>query len=100
MPNFANEVSRRDLLKLGGMAAVAARVAQGGPAKTAALFDGKTLEGWIQIENSATSLSSGGITDTAAFASKLAKGSDAVSTFLRAQLQESVKTGLASYSAA
>ena len=58
------------------------------------LFDGKTLDGWIQIENSATSLSVAGITDPSAFAAALAKGSDAVSVFLRGQLQDSVKADL------
>ena len=63
------------------------------------LFDGKTLDGWIQIENSATSLSSGGITDPAAFVGKLANASDALSVFLRDRLQDSVKADLAGYSA-
>lgn len=65
---------------------------------TIPLFDGKTLDRWIQIENSATSLSSGGITDPVALASKLTNGQDAVPVFLRGQLQESVRTDLASYS--
>jgi hypothetical protein len=67
--------------------------------KTTSLFDGHTLDGWSQIENNATSLSSGGITDQAAFTAKLANGSDAVSTFLRGQLEDSVKADLTSYSA-
>ena len=62
------------------------------------LFDGKTLDGWIQIENSATSLPSGSITDPAAFVSKLTNGPDAVSLFLRGRLQDSVKADLAAYS--
>ncbi len=64
------------------------------------LFNGKSLDGWIQIENSATSLGSGGITDAAGFAGRLMNGSDAVSVFLRDRLQDAVKTDLASYSAA
>jgi hypothetical protein len=63
------------------------------------LFDGKTLDGWIQVENSATSLASGGIIDPATFAGKLATGLDAVSVFLRGRLQDSVKADLAAYSA-
>jgi hypothetical protein len=59
------------------------------------LFDGKTLDGWIQIENSATSLGRGGITDPAAFTAKLAKASDPVSTYLRTRLQDSVAPDLA-----
>jgi hypothetical protein len=62
------------------------------------LFDGKTLDGWIQIENDAISLTVDGITDQSAFARKLANGTDAVSVFLRGQLETLVKADLASYS--
>ena len=62
------------------------------------LFDGETLDGWIQIENSATSLSGGGITDAAAFAGKLAHGTDAISQFLRQGMEDSLKSDLAAYS--
>jgi hypothetical protein len=58
------------------------------------LFDGKTLHGWNQIENSTTSLSAGGMTDAAAFALKLTSASDPVSVFLRDRLQDSLKTDL------
>jgi hypothetical protein len=90
-----NEISRRALL---GMAAagVLAGAAEDG---VVSLFDGRTLDGWLQIENSATAFSSGGITDPAAFAAKLTNGSDAVSIFLRSRLENSVKTDLASFSA-
>src|ERR1035438_4024594 len=96
MQNKTNHLTRRTLLKLAGITAAGPLVG-GGAAVT--LFDGKTLDGWIQIENSATSLASGGITDPAAFAGKLTNGPDAVSVFLRGQLQDSVKTDLAAYSA-
>ncbi len=66
-----------------------------GESGTVPLFDGKTLDGWLQIENSATSLSTGQITDQSAFVSKLASGSDAVSAFLRGQLEDTVKTSIA-----
>ncbi len=62
------------------------------------LFDGSTLDGWIQVENSTTLLASAGILDIPAFAARLAAGKDAVSVFLRDRLEDSVKTGLASYS--
>ena len=97
--------SRRTFAKLAG-AMVAGwtvpnvRGAEGEARKTIPLFDGHTLDGWIQIENSATSLSTGGILDQAAFAAKLANGSDAVSAFLRGQLEDSVKADLATYSTA
>jgi hypothetical protein len=52
------------LLKLTGIT-VAGAVAGNAEEESATttLFDGKTLDGWIQIENSATSLAAGGITD-------------------------------------
>jgi 3-keto-disaccharide hydrolase len=97
-----NHLSRRSLLKLTGVTVAAAVVGTGnaeeGP-PASSLFDGKTLDGWIQIENSATSLASGGITDPASFAAKLTAGTDAISLFLRGRLQSSVKSDLAAYSA-
>jgi len=96
------QLSRRAWLEWAGMAAAgsmaAVQAARG--AEAASLFDGKSLDGWIQIENNATLLSSGGITDPAAFVGKLATGEDAVSVYLRGRLQDSVKAGLAGYSPA
>ncbi len=94
-------ISRRGLMKVTGAAAVGASLRRGFAAGGAApLFDGKTLDGWLQIENSAMSLGSGGITDAAGFAAKLTGGSDAVSIYLRGRLQDSVKADLAGYAAA
>jgi hypothetical protein len=99
-----NEInlSRRTFVKLAGITAAACSFVGIGNAKgksqTVTLFDGKTLDGWLQIENSATSLSAGQITDQAAFVGKLASGSDAVSAFLRGQLEDSVKVSIATYS--
>ncbi len=70
-----NQIGRRTLLQLAGItAAESALGLRGAPAATSgtSLFDGKTLDGWIQIENSATSLPAGSITDPAAFAARLA----------------------------
>src|SRR5579864_4460516 len=88
-------ISRRTALKLAGVAAVGK--ARGDSPAAISIFDGKTLDGWLQLENSATMLSSAGMTD--AFLAKLASGPDAVSQFLRGQLSDSAKAGLASYSA-
>ena len=98
MKNEMTHLSRRALVRLAGLTAAGIVVGAKGESPTS-LFDGKTLNGWSQIENSATSLASGGITDPAAFAGKLTNGPDAVSVFLRGQLQDSVKTDLAAYSA-
>jgi hypothetical protein len=45
---------------------VAATVCGAPPVAPVSIFDGKTLDGWLQIENSATSLSTAGIVDPAA----------------------------------
>jgi hypothetical protein len=68
--------------------------------KTIPLFDGKTLDGWILNENSATSVPAGDIADPAALAASLTRGADAVSAFLRDRLQDPVKADLASYAPA
>jgi hypothetical protein len=98
-----NRITRRTLVKMAGIT-VAGSVAGFGraqrePSRAVSLFDGKSLDGWIQIENSATSLSSAGITDAAGFAARLMNGTEALSVFLRGRLQDAVKTDLASYSA-
>jgi hypothetical protein len=92
LQNITRHLSRREWVKLAGMSAAAAatggRIADGAPPAAISLFDGKTLDGWLQIENNATSLSSAAINDPAAFAAKLTTGTDAVSIFLRAHLQD------------
>jgi hypothetical protein len=101
--NETNHLSRRAWVKLAGItvasSVVGARKAAGESPRPVSLFDGKTLDGWSQIENSATSLAAGGITDPAAFAGKLTNGTDAMSVFLRGRLQDSVKADLAAYPA-
>ncbi len=87
MPSTYN---RREFVKTAGLALAASAAAEAQPAKS--LFDGKTLHGWIQIENNATSLSRGTITDPAAFVSKLTNGTDPMSVYLRSRLEGSVKT--------
>ncbi|HEY1496486.1 MAG TPA: DUF1080 domain-containing protein [Candidatus Solibacter sp.] len=79
------------MIQLAGAAAIS-RAARAG---SLPLFDGKTLDGWHQIENGATTLSTGGIADATTFAARIASGTDAVSEFLRAQLQEAGKGPLA-----
>jgi hypothetical protein len=99
-----NHLSRRTFIEMVIMATASCSIVEVGSAKarkakTARLFDGKTLMGWFQNENSATSLSASQITDKDELISKIANGSDAVSVFLRAQLNEPVRASLASYSA-
>src|SRR4029077_12922304 len=102
MRDEVNHLSRRALVKLAGIS-VAGSFARSGNASgnsaAVSIFDGKTLDGWIQIENSATSLPSGSITDAAAFVGKLTNGTDAISVFLHGRLQDSVKADLSAFSA-
>ncbi len=94
-------MTRRSLVKLAGFTA-AGLVARSADAQAGSspvsLFDGKTLDGWLQYENSATSLSAAGISDTAAFATWLSDGSDAMSVFLRTRLSGPLKRDLADFS--
>jgi hypothetical protein len=96
------QLSRRALVKLGAVALTESAVRAGSAAESSSravsIFDGRTLDGWIQIENSATSISIGGILDPTGFASKLTAGSDPVSEFLSRRLTDSLKTQLAAYS--
>ena len=79
-------ITRRSWTKVAGLVAAGAVVAR--PASPVSLFDGKTLDGWIQIENSATSLSAAGVADPAAFVAKLSASTDPVSAYLRTRLSD------------
>ena len=82
-----SRLSRRALMKLAGLS-IALPAVDAEPSEPVSLFDGKTLDGWIQIENNATSLSTAAIADEAAFLRKLDEGADPVSAFLRGQLPD------------
>jgi hypothetical protein len=80
---------RRDLLALAALALPRLSRAQSTP-----IFDGKSLDGWVQVENSATSLSAAGINDPAIFATWLTDGSDPMSVFLRSKLSAALLSDL------
>jgi hypothetical protein len=67
------------------------------PANAVSLFDGKTLDGWMQLQNNAASFGGGDITDMPAFAKKLTDKSDPVSAFISGQLDDAVKTDLTAF---
>ena len=90
------DMNRRSLVKLGGLAA-AGFLARPARAQVP-LFNGKTLDGWLQIENNATMLSTAAIRDPAAFTTWLTNGSDPMSEFLRTRLQASTKSDLGAWS--
>ena len=101
-----SEVNRREFGWLAGLATVGCWVAGGveavaqDSAGRGPLFDGATLDGWVDLENSATSLSADAVVDPAALASRLVSGTDAVSVMLRGKLEALVRVDLANYSAA
>lgn len=59
-----------------------------------ALFDGNSLKGWIDSENSATSFSASDVLDLPALARSLDIKSNGVAAFLSASLDESVRAQL------
>jgi hypothetical protein len=61
------------------------------------LFDGKTLNGWIQIENSATSFSGNDISDLTALAKAILDKTNRVAAFLNGSLDEPTKNALNDY---
>jgi len=103
--NEINHLNRRAFVQLAGLTAAGCSLinirdtwAEAESGIAVPLFDGKTLDGWIQIENDAISLPVDGIANPSAFAGKLANGTDTVSVFLRGKLETLVKADLASYS--
>ena len=91
-------ISRRSFTRLFALATAAALSPRGNAQQPTSLFDGKSLEGWLQLENNATSLAATSIKDPATFATWLTDGSDAVSVYLRTRLPESLKKDLADWS--
>jgi len=61
----------------------------------AAIFDGKTLNGWIQAPPAPIAFSNGDLVDLPALAKRLSHEADPVSTFLYGQLDDAAKVALA-----
>lgn len=104
MVRGATDLSRRGFITGSTMAisSLAARRAwpaqeKAGAPSRRSLFDGTTLDGWIQIENNATSLSASSILDPAAFVARVAHGQDPMSAFLRGQFEGDGQTSLTTY---
>ncbi len=99
-----NRLSRRTFMEKAAGAVVTGSIigvgsAKASPAKSIRLFDGSTLDGWLQTVNGATSLSASQITDPAAFITNLTNGSDPFSVFLRAPLDPETTANLKNYAA-
>lgn len=72
-------------------------MARNGAKKPSALFNGRSLAGWILAENSATSFSSGDIIDLSALAKSITSKSNAAAAFVNDKLDGSVRTGLITF---
>lgn len=81
-------LSRRTFARLGAFAGLGL-TARGA---TVPLFDGRTLAGWTQSENNATTLRAEGVLDPAGLIEKIAKSSDAVPEYLRRGLSDAAKS--------
>lgn len=108
MRKRTSDPNRRVFLASGLKAAVAAAIACGFSAIGASdvqangamsLFDGKTLDGWIQLQNSETSFGGGDIVNLAAFVAKLDEKSDAMSVYLSGQFDDATRNLVIAYAA-
>jgi hypothetical protein len=94
-----NTISRRTFASLAcALAATSPSQLRAAPPASVPLFDGKTLDGWILLENTVYRVSRYDIADPAIFAGKIAKGADPVSAFVRTALTESLRNDLPTYS--
>jgi hypothetical protein len=73
-------------------------VGHGQTANAVSLFDGKTLDGWIDAENSASAFDGGSVIDWPAFAKKITDKTDPVSAFLNEQLDDTNRENMAAFS--
>lgn len=98
----AGNLSRRRFVQLGTAAAtyVLADPCRAQLHRMMSLFDGHSLNGWIQIENSATAFSSSNIIDASALGRSLVSGTDPISSYVRSRLDQQLMNTLATYSAA
>ena len=93
------KISRRGflgsaLMTAAGYFLVCSRLADAAREKVHALFNGRNLDGWIQIENAETSFSGSDITDAAGLAKSILEKSNKVSEFLNGALGDSLKAEL------
>jgi hypothetical protein len=99
--NTRYSLSRRGFVRLAAMTAFGHALTSDLRARSIQrkirLFDEKTLKGWRQIENNATTFSTSQLTDAGALVKDLATGSDAVSVFLRGHLDEPVRASLSTF---
>jgi hypothetical protein len=109
MRKLESDSNRRAFLASGLKVAAAAAatcafsriaVAQTQASAPVSLFDGSTLNGWIQLQNSAFSVGTSDIVDLPGLAAKIINSSDPVSEFLNEDLGLATKESLSAFLAA
>jgi 3-keto-disaccharide hydrolase len=65
--------------------------------RTLRLFDGETLDGWIQVENSTTSFSGSDISDLTALAKSILEKTNGVAAFLNGSFDDPTRNALTDY---
>jgi hypothetical protein len=101
LKNLGNSISRRRFAHLAGAIAgvsiAAASNTTAAPPATVPLFDGKTLNGWVLLENTVYRVSRYDISDPAIFIGKITRSADPVSTFLHSTITKSLQNDLSTY---
>jgi len=99
---WTGSTERREFLRYGGMAAAGCLL--GGVPLAGAqrprkhvLFNGKNLDGWIQIENNQYSVGSGDIAGFAALAKAIVNKSNAVAAYLNNALDDATRSDLEAF---
>ena len=99
MPEPPNGLKRRTFLNSAMMAAAGCAFARAGsvfaqPRSITRLFNGKSLDGWIEVENSETSFSGSDIVDLSAVAKCVTSKQNAVAAFVSSKVDEACRTDL------
>ena len=97
-------MNRRTFLNSAAMAAAGSMLAVAGdaaaePDSTIRLFDGKSLRGWIQAQNSETSFSGNDIIGLPALARAISGAKSSVTSFVEAELDADLRTRLPQFAA-
>jgi len=95
-------MKRRTFLRTTAAAAIwhaATRIVSAtvGPRKTRSLFNGRSLKGWTQVENSETSFSGSDIVNLAALAQTIAAKQHAVASLVNHQLDDAAQSALSAF---
>ena len=104
MPELAIALNRRTFLSSACMTAAGCVIARAENSaaesdSATALFDGLTLRGWNQVQNSDTSFSGSDITNLSALVNSIATRRNAVAAFVNAELDDATRSSLSTFAA-